>query len=88
MDVDEARGALIHAGEDLAPAIVIVLNRLAQLETQLAAALALHRDVGPGMGHTSDGYGDFDHTCGSCGTSDEYAVAWPCPTARALGVES
>lgn len=67
-----------------------VYDRVDRLTTQRDAVLALHRDAGPGMGHdtpSGDYYGDFPTSCTACGTSDEYAVAWPCPTARALGVD-
>lgn len=44
----------------------------------------LHRPV-TGLGYREDGsYGDIDPACSTCGTDDEYAVPWPCPTIRAL----
>lgn len=76
-------------GEDV-PTRLDAAAALAALTAQRDAVLALHRDAGPGMGHdtpSGDYYGDFPTSCTTCGTSDEYAVAWPCPTARALGVD-
>ena len=37
-----------------------------------------------GMGFTEDGYGGISPACSSCGTSDEYAVPYPCPTVTAI----
>jgi hypothetical protein len=45
--------------------------------------IELH-SVTEGLGYTDDGYGDVDPACRACGTSDEYAVPWPCGTVRAL----
>lgn len=44
----------------------------------------LHRPVPDGLGDTGTGYGTVSPACGTCGTHDEYAVPWPCPTGRAL----
>lgn len=64
-------------------------DRVDRLTAQRDAVLALHRDVGGGRGFDGEGrYVDHPTACGACGTHDEYAVPWPCPTARALGVES
>lgn len=68
-----------------------VRRELEQHRTQRTAVLALHRDVGGGLGWgppNGDHYGDHPTACSTCGTHDEYAVEWPCPTIRALGVES
>ena len=48
------------------------------------AVLGLHQPVTDGMGFTEDGYGSISPACSSCGTSDEYAVPWPCPTVTAI----
>ncbi|MEU4256297.1 hypothetical protein AB0B42_00545 [Streptomyces fradiae] len=51
---------------------------------------ALHQPT-PGVGFGPDddptpgAYGDIAQACTSCGTADEFAVRWPCPTIRALG---
>lgn len=44
----------------------------------------LHRPVPDGQGFIDGSYGTISPACGTCGTHDEYAVPWPCPTARAL----
>lgn len=57
-----------------------------------ALVAALRAVVGPhkpfpdhAMGFRDDGtYGAIDPACGACGTPDEYAVPWPCPTYRAV----
>lgn len=46
----------------------------------LEKVLELHQPVTDGMGFTEDGYGGISPACSSCGTSDEYAVPYPCPT--------
>ena len=50
----------------------------------LEAVLGLHQPVTDGMGFTEGGYGSISPACSSCGTSDEYAVPWPCPTVTAI----
>lgn len=49
--------------------------------------LEAHQQV-EGNGYEPDDpgerYGPIASACSSCGTSDEYAVPWPCPTVRAL----
>ena len=44
----------------------------------------LHQPVTDGMGFTEHGYGGISPACGACGTSDEYAVPYPCPTVTAV----
>ena len=40
-----------------------------------------------GVGYRDDGdYGPVDPCCRVCGTPDEYAVLWPCPTYALLDV--
>ena len=46
--------------------------------------LELHQPVTDGMGFTEDGYGGISPACSSCGTCDEYAVPYPCPTVTAI----
>ena len=58
----------------------------------LEAVLTYHRTgEGSSQGYTPTGYGDVEPYCAGCEASDEYAVAWPCPTVRriesALGVK-
>jgi hypothetical protein len=57
------------------------------LAAKLAAIKALHRPIREGgQGFYDNGrYGYIEPACETCGTSDEYAVEWPCSTARALG---
>ena len=50
----------------------------------LEKVLELHQPVTDGMGFTEDGYGGISPACSSCGTSDEYAVPYPCPTVTAI----
>jgi len=51
---------------------------------------ALHQPT-QGLGYDSDeddaprSYGQIAQACTTCGTTDEYAVRWPCATVRALG---
>lgn len=59
------------------------------LRARIAEVVAAHTDMGWGQGYDGEGnYTDFEHTCRVCGTWDEYAVAWPCPTVRALTEET
>lgn len=46
----------------------------------------MHRDEGQGQGYRASDYGYIDHACHMCGTPDEYAVAWPCSTLKALAL--
>jgi hypothetical protein len=57
------------------------------LAASLAAVKALHQPIREGgQGFYDDGrYGYIEPACETCGTADEYAVEWPCATARALG---
>ena len=50
----------------------------------LEKVLELHQPVTDGMGFTEHGYGGISPACGACGTSDEYAVPYPCPTVEAI----
>jgi hypothetical protein len=57
---------------------------------RIEKALALHQREDEGMGYGSDdddtpgSYGTIHNVCTTCGTADEYAVRWPCPTVAAL----
>ena len=65
---------IAHARTDV-PALVAALR----------AVLDLHKpDKFDGQGWTKDGYGIITPACRTCGTADEYAVHWPCPTYRAI----
>ena len=55
--------------------------RVAALE---AGIRRLHPPVDGGLGFGPDGYGDISPACPSCGTYEEYAQPWPCPTAALL----
>ncbi|MGA4941751.1 hypothetical protein [Streptomyces cinereoruber] len=63
------------------------ITRAERAEAALDAVRKLHRPV-EGQGWDSDEpgerYGHVAQACISCGTSDEYAVRWPCATVRAL----
>ena len=51
----------------------------------LEAVLTYHRPgEGSSQGYTPDGYGYVEPYCAGCEASDEYAVAWPCPTVTAI----
>lgn len=56
--------------------------RAEQAEARIAAARALHQPA-DGLGHTDHGYAEMQ-ACTSCGTRDEFAIAWPCSTIAAL----
>ena len=60
------------------------VERMEALEAALEKVLELHQPVTDGMGFTEDGYGGISPACSSCGTSDEYAVPYPCPTVTAF----
>lgn len=65
-----------------------ILGALAeQAEDARDRVRALHQPT-DGMGYDSDDhpgrYGDMTRVCTACGTSDEYAVRWPCPTIEAI----
>lgn len=66
---------------------------IAHAPTDLAALVAVVREVevlhrphpDGGQGYDAAGkYVWFDQVCQTCGQYDEYAVAWPCPTAAAV----
>jgi hypothetical protein len=61
---------------------------LAEAQAKIDAALALHQPFPDcGQGYLPDGsYGYIEPACLVCGTADEYAVPWPCDTAKALGI--
>lgn len=55
-------------------------------EAAVARARALHLPA-EGLGYNCDAdgsYGYIAQACSACGTLDEYAVRWPCPTIQAL----
>ena len=60
------------------------VKRMEALEAALEKVLELHQPVTDGMGFTEHGYGGISPACGACGTSDEYAVPYPCPTVEAI----
>ena len=66
--------AFIAAARTTVPALLDALEKV----------LELHQPVTDGMGFTEDGYGGISPACSSCGTSDEYAVPYPCPTVTAI----
>ena len=77
----QARAA---AAPTLARAVIDLTAKVELRDKALEAVLALHQPVTDGMGFTEDGYGGISPACGACGTSDEYAVPYPCPTVEAI----
>ncbi len=70
---------------------MIARARQSERATITADLRAIHQDGGESQGYdmTRGGeYGDLPHCCTECGTFGEYGIPWPCPTLRALGVES
>ena len=55
-----------------------------RLKYSLESIRDLHdKDPDGGMGFRAEGgYGPIDPACLVCGTSDEYAVEWPCATRK------
>lgn len=72
--VTSADAEFIAAARTDVPALLDALEKV----------LELHQPVTDGMGFTEDGYGGISPACSSCGTSDEYAVPYPCPTVTAI----
>ena len=72
------------AGEQDAEFIAAARTDVPALLDALEKVLELHQPVTDGMGFTEDGYGGISPACSSCGTSDEYAVPYPCPTVTAI----
>ena len=78
---------LANAAPTLARAVIDLtakVERMEALEAALEKVLELHQPVTDGMGFTEHGYGGISPACGACGTSDEYAVPYPCPTVTAI----
>ena len=72
--VTSADAEFIAAARTTVPALLDALEKV----------LELHQPVTDGMGFTEDGYGGISPACSACGTSDEYAVPYPCPTVTAI----
>ena len=70
----DGNAEFIAASRTTVPALLDALEKV----------LELHQPVTDGMGFTEDGYGGISPACSSCGTSDEYAVPYPCPTVTAI----
>lgn len=70
----QADAEFIAAARTTVPALLDALEKV----------LELHQPVTDGMGFTEHGYGGISPACGACGTSDEYAVPYPCPTVTAI----
>lgn len=78
---------LLHRDNARAIALAINLSDHWMAVAEAArAVLANHQpDPDGGMGRRDDGsYGVIDPACRVCGTSEEYAVPWPCLTATTL----
>ncbi len=76
-----ADGSVFLAGEAALPVPALDTLRLALQKISIRHS----EDPAGGMGWRSDAegrYGHYDHACLICGTSDEYAVEWPCYTRR------
>ena len=83
-EVREVFEDFIAFAPDLARAVIDLTAKVELRDKALEAVLALHQPVTDGMGFTEDGYGGISPACSSCGTSDEYAVPYPCPTVTAI----
>ena len=79
----DAYGITAQSDED-AEFIAAARTTVPALLDALEKVLELHQPVTDGMGFTEDGYGGISPACSSCGTSDEYAVPYPCPTVTAI----
>ncbi|MFE0808183.1 hypothetical protein ACFW34_11955 [Streptomyces sp. NPDC058848] len=68
-------------------------KRAERAEAAIGRVRALHQPA-QGLGYDSDeddtpgSYGQIAQACTTCGTTDEYAVRWPCDTIRALDESS
>ncbi|MEU4296403.1 hypothetical protein [Kitasatospora aureofaciens] len=90
-DLLEPWGGHGDSWPDIAPAIEELISearrqttRAVQAEARIAAVQELHRPV-DGLGYHEDGRYEGDRlACSTCGTPDEYATWWPCPTMRTL----
>ena len=68
--------------------VALLLDQLDAAETALARVRELHASSGTAesQGYDAKGrYGFIAPYCTGCEASDEYAVAWPCPTIAAIG---
>ena len=71
-------------------ALPTLLDALDAAEAALARVRELHSSSGTAESQGYDAEGEYGYIapyCTGCEASDEYAVAWPCPTIRALGGE-
>ena len=71
-------------------ALPSLLDQLDAAEAALARVRELHASSGTAesQGYGAHGvYGFIAPYCTGCEASDEYAVAWPCPTIAAIGGE-
>jgi hypothetical protein len=67
--------------------ILDAYTEITQAEDRIAAVRALHVPVEDRTGWTASGeYESIIPACQDCG-SEDYAVAWPCSTLRALGLD-
>jgi hypothetical protein len=56
-------------------------GRIEEARAALEYIARMHsEETDGGMGYTATGYGHMEPVCQTCGTSDEYAVPWPCVT--------
>lgn len=71
---------------DTAGLSILAMSDLPRALNALEAVLAHHcPGEGSSQGYTPDGsYGNIEPYCAGCEASDEYAVAWPCATVRAI----
>ena len=79
--------ALIAAAVNALPSL---LDQLDAAEAALARVRELHASSGTAESQgylPGGGYGYVSPYCTGCEASDEYAVAWPCPTIAALGAD-
>ncbi|NUP53391.1 MAG: hypothetical protein HOW97_39625 [Catenulispora sp.] len=79
---DRILAAAKRGCDDLGAMAHAALTRAEQAETRIAAVRELHQPVdGVDYRRREERVG---LACSTCGTPDEYATWWPCPTIRAL----
>jgi len=79
--MNEADATLIVEAVNALPALLDENDRLR--EALLGIIGMHHADPDGGIGYRDGDYVHFDNACAVCGTSDEYAVDWPCSTVLA-----
>ena len=88
LGLQEENSALLRKLEDQYRHRAQRANEVTRLRSENAAARELHEPAPEaGQGYDENGrYTYIEPCCRTCGTADEYAVRWPCSTAKALGM--